>query len=84
MKRLLYFALPFVLALAFSGVVRADEWTAQVDKKADGTAVAKVGDKTFLLTGDAVKSVTESGTYTVKGKISADGKQIETTDISKK
>jgi hypothetical protein len=84
MKRILSLVVPFVLALAFCGVVRADDFAAKVEKKADGTVVAKVGDKEYTLTGDAAKTVKESGDYTVKGTISADGKSIETTEVTKK
>jgi len=78
----------------------AGEWTATVgcakcnfaketEAKECGVA-AKVGDKTFVLKGDAVAKAfpkgcaKDGGEYVVKGKITADGKAIEVADISKK
>ena len=49
----------------------------------------KVGDKVYLLAGDALKKEMpgccgKAGDYTVKGKLSDDGKTIEVTAITEK
>ena len=99
MKRVSIFAVPFVLALMLSGVVRADdaEMTVTVGCQkcnfkdataaADCGAACKTGDgKVLVMTGDAVKELKfkDGGTYIVKGKVSDDGKSVAVTEIKKK
>src|SRR5206468_536861 len=48
-------------------------------------AAAKIGDKVFVLKGGSVtKDFKKGGQYVVKGTVSADGKSIEVTEMSKK
>jgi hypothetical protein len=96
MKRAMFMMVPFALALILS-TARADDgvWTGTVgcqhcnfDKETGATscgAAAKVGDKVYTLKGDAVsKDFKKGGEWTIKGKISADGKSIEVTSMEKK
>src|SRR5579862_466033 len=96
MKRAMFFAVPFALALVLT-TARADDnqWTGTVgcghcDYSKDSGATEccpafKVGDKVFLLKGDAVtKDYHNGGQWTVKGTISADGKSITVTSMEKK
>lgn len=91
------FALAFVLSSAVRADDKAGEWTVTVGcahcnfEKDTGAgscaAAAKTADgKVVLLKGDAVKGVKfkAGGDYTVKGKLSADGKTVEVTEIAKK
>src|SRR4051794_33099812 len=68
MKRILLLAAPFVLALSFTGAVRADDWTVTVgcqkcayekDSGATecGPACKTAEGKVLLLKGDAVKEL---------------------------
>jgi hypothetical protein len=97
MKRVLLFAVPFALALMLSGSVRADDFTVTVgcqkcafekDSGATecGPACKTADGKVLLLKGDAVKELKfkDGGEYIVTGKLSADGKTIEVTEIKKK
>ena len=86
MRRLMRIVAPCALILALSHGLRAEdkegEWTVTVTVK-DNTVVAKTEDKEYTLTGEEAKKIKEDGKYVVKGKISADGKSIETTEIKK-
>ena len=97
MKRAIFFAVPFALALILSAA-RADdagEWTGTVGcahcNFSDATgatscaAAAKVGDKVYVLKGSHVdKSFKKGGDWTIKGTLSADKKSIEVTEMKKK
>lgn len=98
MKRAMMFVVPFALALVLSAA-RADDtvgsWTGTVgcahcnysaETGADHcAAAAKVGDKVYTLKGDKVdKGFKKGGDWVIKGKISADGKSIEVTEMAKK
>ena len=94
MKRAMFFAIPFALALVLTAA-RADEsgeWTGTVGcahcNFSDATgatscaAAAKVGDKVYVLKGaNVAKEFKKGGDWTIKGKISADGKSIEVTEM---
>ena len=96
MKRALLFAVPFALALVLSSAVRADDMTVTVGCskctfKVEGVTecgpACKMADgKIVMLKGDAMKDVKfeEGGEYVVSGKLTADGKAFEVTEIKKK
>ena len=99
MKRMFLFVVPFALALVLTSAVRADdkegEWTVTVGcqhcnfEKDTGAkecgAAAKTADgKIIVLKGEHVtKEFKKGGEYVVKGKISADGKQIDVAEMKK-
>mgnify|MGYP001606618549 CR=1 FL=1 len=91
------FALAFVLSAAVQADDKAGEWTVTLgcahcayEKDTGATkcgAAGKTADgKVVLLTGEALKGIKfkDGGNYTVKGKLSADGKTIEVSSIAKK
>ena len=95
-KHTLFLVAPFVLALTMV-VARADdtELSGTVGcqhcdfEKATGAtecgAALKVGDKVYVLKGDKVsKDFKKGGDWTVKGKVSDDGKSVEVTEMTKK
>ncbi len=96
MKRAFFFVVPFALAFVLSAV-RADdtEYTGTVgcahcnySKDTGATSCGsaiKVGEKVYTLKGDKVDhSFKKGGDWTVKGKLSEDGKSIEVTEMKKK
>ena len=96
MKRVIFFAVPFVLAFVLSSA-KADDVTVtgtvgcahcnfSAETGADHCgAAAKVGDKVYTLTGKSVsKDFKKGGDWVIKGKTSADGKSIEVTSMEKK
>ena len=97
MKRVLLFAVPFALALLLSGSVRADDFAITIgcqkcafEKDSGATECGPAGKtadgKVLILKGDAMKDIKfkDGGEYIVTGKLSADGKAIEVTEIKKK
>jgi hypothetical protein len=47
-------------------------------------AAGKAGDKVFVLTGKVTEDFKKGGEWTVKGKVSADGKSVEVVEMVKK
>jgi hypothetical protein len=91
------FALALILASGVRADDKAGEWTVSLgcahcsfEKDTGATscgAAGKTADgKVVVLKGDAVKGVNfkKGGDYVVKGKISADGKSIEVSEIKPK
>ena len=85
MKRVLSLVVPFALAFSLALDVRADdkEITVKIEKKADGTVVAKDGEKEYAVSGEQAKTL-EAGEYVVKGAVSQDGKSLEVKEAKKK
>ena len=91
-----FLAAPFVLALAMMGA-RADDpelvgtlgcQHCDYEKTTGATdcgAALKVGGKVYVLKGEKVsKDFKKGGEWTVKGKISEDGKSVEVSEMTKK
>jgi hypothetical protein len=91
------FAMALVLTTGVRADDKAGEWTVSIGcahcsfEKETGAgkcaAAAKTADgKVVLLKGDAMKGVKfkAGGDYTVKGKLSADGKTVEVSEIKAK
>jgi hypothetical protein len=86
--------LAFALAFCVSMAASADEWTMTVgcahcnfEKETGATscaAAAKAGDKVYMLKGHVAKDFKKGGEWIVTGKIAADGKTIEVTEMKKK
>jgi hypothetical protein len=95
MKRVLFFVVPFALALVLSAA-RADDtevkatvgcqhcnFSAETGATSCGAA-AKVGDKVYVLKGDKVsKDFKKGGEWTIKGKVDEKAKTIEVTEMKK-
>src|SRR5688572_3726238 len=100
MKRALFLAIPFAFVLMLSAqaeeaAAKPGEWTVSVGcahcnfEKETGApkcaAAAKTADgKVLLLTGAVSKDFKKGGDYVVKGKIAADAKSIEVSEMTKK
>lgn len=95
-KHTLFLVAPFVLAFAMLAA-RADDTElvgtigcqhCDYEKSTGATecgAALKVGDKVYVLKGEKVsKDFKKGGDWTVKGKISDDGKSVEVTEMTKK